>query len=38
MERYFDEINGWGTVVLRSTNYIMVKWDRDPWSYDQIPI
>lgn len=35
--RYFDTVNGWGEIILETTNYIVVKWDRDPYAWDQIP-
>jgi hypothetical protein len=37
MKRYWDNENGWGDVVLETEHYIVVRWDRDPWCYDQIP-
>ena len=37
MDRYYDEVRGWGDIVMVSKNYIIVHFDADPWEYVQIP-
>ena len=37
MDRYYDEVRGWGDIVMVSKNYIIVRFDVDPWEYIQIP-
>ena len=37
MERYFDIEWGWGDVLTRSDNFIVVRFDADPWCLRQIP-
>lgn len=37
MKRYWDDTFGYGDVVAESDNYIIVRFDSDPWVLHQIP-
>ena len=37
MKRYWDDNFGWGEIVMESDNYIIVRFDSDPWELHQIP-
>ena len=34
--KIFDIERGWGEVVFESDNYVVVRWDADPWVLEQI--
>lgn len=31
MEKYYDEKCGFGEIIARGEDYIIVRWDADPW-------
>lgn len=36
MKKYFDENMGWGEIIAETENYIVVRFDADPWFPVQI--
>ena len=36
-KKYFDIEWGWGEILLETEDYIIVRWDADPWVLTQIP-
>lgn len=36
MKKYWDEERGFGEIVLETENYIVVRFDADPWFLCQI--
>ena len=39
-DKYYSELNGWGTVVMVSPHrlWTIVNWDNDPSCFEQVPI
>lgn len=36
VRRWYDESFGWGDVVLETEDFVVVRFDSDPWFYHQI--
>ena len=36
-KKIYNAVRGWGEIVLETDNYIVVRWDADPWILEQIP-
>lgn len=36
MERYFDMVWGWGDILSKTDNVLVVRFDADPWHPKQI--
>ncbi len=36
IRRWWDEVKGWGDVVVETEHFVVVRFDADPWVYEQI--
>lgn len=35
--KIWNDIWGWGEIVMESNNYYVVRWDSNPWTLEQVP-